>query len=57
MRALLHGEHYTRVADYDSFADDCDVWVSDMTEDVGSVVELARGADKPVVKVYVARKS
>jgi SAM-dependent methyltransferase len=53
VRALLHGEHYTRVSEYDSLAGDYDAWFADMTEDVAWYVELAREAGEPVVELAV----
>jgi ubiquinone/menaquinone biosynthesis C-methylase UbiE len=53
VQALLHGEHYTRVSEYDSFADDYDAWAADMTEDVAWYVELAREAGEPLVELAV----
>ena len=53
VHALLHGEHYTGVPEYDSFADDYDAWSADMTEDVAWYVELARAAGEPIVELAV----
>jgi SAM-dependent methyltransferase len=41
------------VSYYDPFASDYDVWAEDMTEDVGWYVELARGAEEPVIELAV----
>jgi len=41
------------MSDYDSFAPDYDTWSSDMTEDVGWYVELAREAAEPIVELAV----
>jgi SAM-dependent methyltransferase len=53
MRGGRHEQHYTGVAEYDSFAGDYDVWAADMTEDVAWYVELAREAYEPVVELGI----
>jgi SAM-dependent methyltransferase len=53
MRAGRHAQHYTRVAEYDPFAADYDVWAADLTEDVDWYVELAHEADEPVVELGI----
>jgi ubiquinone/menaquinone biosynthesis C-methylase UbiE len=53
VQALLHGQHYTRVSEYDSFAADYDAWSADVTEDIAWYVELAREAGEPVVELAV----
>jgi SAM-dependent methyltransferase len=41
------------VSAYDAWADDYDAWSAEMTEDIPFYVELARGADGPVVELAV----
>ncbi len=53
MRYGGHWSHYTRVSEYDAFADDYDEWAAEMTEDVGWYVELACEADEPIVELAV----
>jgi ubiquinone/menaquinone biosynthesis C-methylase UbiE len=53
MQVVLHDAHYTRVSDYDPFAEDYDAWSAPMTEDVGWYVELAREAREPIVELAV----
>ena len=46
-----------RMAEYDRFTPDYDIWAADMTEDVGWYVELARaiGVDRSPAMLAVAR--
>jgi SAM-dependent methyltransferase len=52
-RAHEHGQHYTGMAEYDTWAPVYDAWAANMTEDVPYYVELAREADGPVVELMV----
>ena len=41
------------MSEYDSWAPVYDAWASDMTEDVGHYVSLARESDGPIVELMV----
>lgn len=49
----MHGQHYTGVSEYDSFAADYDAWSADMTDDVAWYVGLAHEAAEPIVELAV----
>ena len=53
MRDDLHDRNYTRMADYDPFAADYDLWAADMIEDVQWYVSLASQAAEPIVELAV----